>query len=104
MYKYTILPLDPPSVKLVELLPRKMIIPSGVLQVLNTTGQGQWETWPSANKVKLFFTFYILGEFSSVFKAHLKWHRSAETNVVAVKTMKGTSYTNTCVQSTRYIH
>lgn len=42
MYKYTILPVDPQSVKLVELLPRKMIIPSGVLQVLNTTGQGQW--------------------------------------------------------------
>ena len=40
----------------------------------------------------MFFTFYILGEFGSVFKAYLKWRRSAETNVVAVKTMKGTSY------------
>ena len=24
-----------------------------------------------------------------VFKAHLKWHRTAETEIVAVKTMKG---------------
>ena len=30
------------------------------------------------------------GEFGLVFKAHLKWHRSAETEIVAVKTLKGT--------------
>ena len=52
----------------------------------------------------MFFTFYILGEFGSVFKAHLKWHRSAETNVVAVKTMKGTSYTSQVRQDSNYMH
>ena len=34
--------------------------------------------------------FTFSGEFGSVFKAHLKWHRTAETEIVAVKTMKGT--------------
>ena len=34
------------------------------------------------------------GEFGLVFKAHLKWHRSAETEIVAVKTMKGTCMNN----------
>ena len=34
------------------------------------------------------------GEFGLVFKAHLKWHRSAETEIVAVKTMKGICMNN----------
>ena len=32
----------------------------------------------------------FLGEFGLVFKAHLKWSKSAEAEVVAIKTMKGT--------------
>ena len=49
----------------------------------------------------MLFYLYILGEFGSVFKAYLKWHRSAETNVVAVKTMKGTSYPSQVPQDSK---
>ena len=35
----------------------------------------------------------FLGEFGLVFKAHLKWNKSAEAEVVAIKTMKGIYYT-----------
>ena len=32
----------------------------------------------------------FIGEFGLVFKAHLKWNKSAKAEVVAIKTMKGT--------------
>lgn len=39
----TILPDNSESVNLVEVLPRKMIISSGMLQLLGNIGQGEWE-------------------------------------------------------------
>ena len=41
IYIYTVSPDDQQSVKMVEMLPSRMIIPSGMLKFLGNIGQGQ---------------------------------------------------------------
>ena len=62
-------PDDQQSVKLVEMLPSKMIVPNGMLQLLGNTGQGQWGNTEVANE-------YKKSSFSGEFGL-LKWHRTA---------------------------
>ena len=94
------------SIFLRTMLPEKMIIPSVVLKLHNSIGQGQevnthllFTVWPTHGQLlspsehlisweRLLdcALIFISGEFGVVYKAQLQWH---PTELFAVKTLKG---------------
>ena len=74
-------------------LPKCLIIPSSNIKLLETVGQGIINVYCASQKLKLIMSLYFSGEFGIVYKGHtIKNLGQIVTDVVAVKTLKGTYY------------
>lgn len=74
-------------------LPRYLIIPSSNIKLLETVGQGIINVMYVVHYKKITLLLYLSGEFGIVYKGHIiKILGQIVTDIVAVKTLKGTYY------------